>query len=162
MIYKGVLCIFLCWFCLSIIPLFQLYNSQPIPYFIIRRSSLSIKPYHPSFSYIMSYTATWTPLPTHKNAQHEAGGPNIRAITSKYSSGSKASVSFPNDSFLPLHRFLCFMVARASVAQEGSSSVASLPKNCRTLKNSPPFIVGNAKNAMWIARRFPNSKNVDP
>jgi hypothetical protein len=74
-------------------------------------------------SYIMSFTATWTLLPTHKNAQHEASGPNIRAITSKCSSGSKASVSFPNDSFLPLHRFLCFMVARASVAQEGLSSV---------------------------------------
>jgi hypothetical protein len=33
------------------------YNSQPIPYVIVRRSSLSIKPYvhvRPSFSYIMS------------------------------------------------------------------------------------------------------------
>jgi hypothetical protein len=36
------------------------------------------------------------------------------------SSGSKTSVSFPNDSFLPLHRSLCFMVARVSLAQEGS------------------------------------------
>jgi len=134
MIYKGVLCILLYWFCPSSIPLFQSYNSQPIPYFIVRRSSLSIKMYHPSFSYIMSCTATWTPPPTHKNTQHEAGGPNIRGITSKCSSGSKASVSFPNDSFLPLHRFLCFMVAQASVAQEGSSSIASLPKNCWTLK----------------------------
>jgi hypothetical protein len=50
------------------------------------------------------------PLPTHTNTQHEAGGPNIRAITSKCSSGSKTSVYFPN---------LYFMVARTSVAQEG-------------------------------------------
>jgi hypothetical protein len=46
----------------------------------------------------------------------------------------KASVSFPNDSLLPLYRSLCFMVTRASVAQEGSSSVARSPKNGRWLK----------------------------
>ena len=64
------------------------------------------------------------PPPPSTHTQQEAGGSNIRAITSKCSSGSNTSVSFPNDSFLPLHRSLCFMVARASVALEGLSSVA--------------------------------------
>jgi len=55
MIYKGVLYILLCWFCLSSIKLFQSYNSQPIQYVIVCQSSLSLKPYvRPSFSYIMS------------------------------------------------------------------------------------------------------------
>jgi hypothetical protein len=45
MIYKGVLCIILCWFCLSSIKLFQSYNGQPIPYVPVRRSSHSNKPY---------------------------------------------------------------------------------------------------------------------
>ena len=53
-----------------------------------------------------------------KHTKNEAGGPNIRAITPKCPSGSKASVSFPNDSLLPLYRSLYFIVARASVAQE--------------------------------------------
>jgi hypothetical protein len=43
MIYKGVLCILLCWFCLSSIKLFQPYNSQPIPYATVRWGWLSIK-----------------------------------------------------------------------------------------------------------------------
>ena len=88
------------------------------------------------------------PLPTHKHTQHEVGGPNIRTITSKCLSGSKASVSFPNDSFLPLHRSLYFMVARASVAQAGLSSVERSPKNnCRSL-NIHQFIVGSAKKCI--------------
>jgi hypothetical protein len=69
-----------------------------------------------------------------KPTQHEAGGTSIRAITPQCSSGSKASVSFPNDSLLPWYRSLYFMVARASVVQEVSSSVARSPKNCRRLK----------------------------
>jgi len=52
MIYKGVLCILLSRFCLSSI---HSYNSQPIPYVIVCRGSLSIKPYtSPIYSYIMS------------------------------------------------------------------------------------------------------------
>jgi hypothetical protein len=51
-----VLCILVCWIFPSSIKLFQWYNSQPIPYVIIYRSSLSVKPYvGPSFSYIMSF-----------------------------------------------------------------------------------------------------------
>jgi hypothetical protein len=157
MIYKGVLCILLCWFCQSNIKLFQSYNSRPIPYVIVCRSSLSNKPYtsliklhyvitsvviHVTCIHWRQYKTTRckilqkdfqssqhvvqcnVPPPPHPpHTQHEAGGSDIRAFTSKCSAGSKASVSFPNDSFLPLHRSLCFMVARASVAQEGLSSV---------------------------------------
>ena len=67
--------------------------------------------------------------PPSPHTQHDTGDPNIRAIASKCTSGSKASVSFPNDSFLPLHRSLCFMVERTSVAQEVSSSVTRSTKN---------------------------------
>ena len=69
------------------------------------------------------------PPPPSPHTQLDTGGPNIRAIASKCTSVSKASVSFPNDSFLPLHRSLCFMVARTSVAQEMSSSVTRSTKN---------------------------------
>ena len=164
MIYKGVLCIVLCWNCLSSIKLFQSYNSQPIPYVIVRRSSLSITCLHwrhflyeigiwlktgscrkrkavvrIRFVQVVCCNFSYTNFNVYiekiiKHTQHEAGGPNIRAITPKCLSGSKASVSFPNDSLLPLYRSLCFMVARASVAQEGSSSVARSPKNGRWLK----------------------------
>ena len=79
--------------------------------------------------------------------QHEADDSNIRTITSKCSSGFKASVSFPNYSFLPLHRSLCFMVARASVAQEGS------PKNCRSLIIHQ-FIIGSATKCSGNCRSF--------
>ena len=89
------------------------------------------------------------------HTQYEAGDFNIRAITSKCSSGSKASVYVSNDSFLPLHRSVCFMVARASVAQEGS------PKNCRSLIIHQ-FIIGSAKNALGIAGPFSKSKSVEP
>ena len=84
------------------------------------------------------------PLP---HTQYEAGGFNITAITSKCSSGSKASVYFSNDSFLPLHRSVCFMVARASVAQEGS------PKNCRSLIIHQ-FIIGSAIKCSGNCRFF--------
>ena len=50
MIYKGVLCILLCWFCLSSIKLFYSYNSQPIPYGVNSASNRI----RPSLSYIMS------------------------------------------------------------------------------------------------------------
>ena len=76
------------------------------------------------------------------HTQYEAGDFNIRAITSKCSSGSKASVYVSNDSFLPLHRSVCFMVARASVAQERS------PKNCRSLIIHQ-FIIESAKKIQW-------------
>jgi hypothetical protein len=57
MIYKGVLCILLCWSYLSSIKLFQSYNSQPIPYVIVCRSSLSIKPYATLNKF--RYAITW-------------------------------------------------------------------------------------------------------
>jgi len=37
-----VLCILLCWFCLSSIPLFKSYKSHPIPCVIVRRSSSTV------------------------------------------------------------------------------------------------------------------------
>ena len=85
--------------------------------------------YHKKISraHRMIFNATWPP-PSPYTHKHKAGDPNIRVTASKCSSGSKASVSFPNDSFLPLHRSLYFMAARASVALEVLSSVASSPK----------------------------------
>jgi hypothetical protein len=80
----------------------------------IIRCNISHKDFRP---YRMICNVTWLPLPHTQVSQHEPGDPN------------KASVSFPNDSFLPLHRSIFFMVAGASVAQEGYSSVARSPIN---------------------------------
>ena len=93
----------------------------------------------------MIFNATLPTPPSHK--KYEAGGFNIRAITSTCSYGSKVSVYFSNDSFLPLHQSVCFMVARASVAQEGS------PKNCRSLIIHQ-FIIESAKTYSGNCRSF--------
>ena len=107
-------------------------------------SRLPITKRFPELTAWFSIQRNQHPLP---HTQYEAGGFNIRAITSKCSYGSKASVYFSNDSFLPLHRSVCFMVARASVAQEGS------PKNCRSLIIHQ-FIIGSAKKCSGNCRFF--------
>jgi hypothetical protein len=64
---------------------------------------------------------------------------------------TKASVSFPND---PLHRSLYFMVARASVAQEGLSSIARSPEYCRSLKGqyvtSGDFVLSSCHYLIFV------------